>query len=354
MMIRGHLFILKAIYLGGVARNSAAFVPNGLTAKFSRTTAKQAVAGEEALNNLDSRNHDFHLERSYYRQYLGGVGTMPSQQGKYGTREAPPRLVCKRCKKPIDTALCDGSSNGIDHSFQLEEWKDKYMVPENPADLDGTCGEIVTFKNDDYYNTPLDKIQLSLLKTKHPDAMLTRLIMEQWDDKPFSDIIISCNTEYFPFVLKYIQEGYVCLPSCLFKDCFLTDLSYYGIDFDPDMVEEDLDPTIMAIAVFANKDRLDGFQNRIIKGDLQKKLDDAQTKFDAAVDAHLIVDRYIKARALGFYMTDLNPVLDWHRLKNNANHLHYCNAFLEQFGVSIANIEDVRNQSEYLVQLKLM
>jgi hypothetical protein len=137
MMIRGHSFILKAICLGGVAINSAAFVPNnGLMAKFSwTTTARQAAVGEEALNNLDTK-HDFHLERSYYRRYF-------------------PRLVCKRCEKQIDTALCDDSSNGINHSFQLEEWKDKYMVPENPADLDGTCGEIVTFKNG---NTPLGKI----------------------------------------------------------------------------------------------------------------------------------------------------------------------------------------------------
>jgi hypothetical protein len=140
-------------------------------------------------------------------------------------------------------------------------------------------------------------------------------------------------------------------------DCFLTDLSYYGIYFNPDKVEEDLDPTIMARAVVANKDRLDGFQKRIIKGDLQKKLDDAQTKFDAAIDAHLIADRYTRERKLRFFMdsndTDGNPVLNWDRFSDDANHLHYCNAFLEEFGVSIEEINDY-NHGIKKVQLKFV
>ena len=130
--------------------------------------------------------------------------------------------------------------------------------------------------------------------------MLTSLVSEQWTNEPFSAISLDCDPQYFPLILMYIQDGEVHLPADVLKTYFLEDMSYCGIKFDSDKIFVNLEPALLAFSVVANRERIDAFHRRVIKGDLQRNIDDAQKRLDAAKAAHFIMDLYSKEQKVSF------------------------------------------------------
>jgi hypothetical protein len=275
--------LLAAMMLG----SGKAFVPN-LSLRFSSplgSASPENAEKEQASKTFDDA-HDFKVKDNPYQIYgMKGLGTLPSQQYQWAYRR-PTHLVCLKCRKRIEIkSIFDP---GTETSFQ---WRDEYLVPKNPADLEGSCGEVFEFRVDGYSRS----IHRSILEERHPNSRLFRLVSERWEQKPFSEIPIDRYRDYFRYVLDFARDGTVCLPASLLKTCFLDALTYYGIPFDPDDVKVEIDPFVMGRALLGTKERLDGFHKGIIEGHLQKVLDDTKLKLNA-VDVSDVGD-LLKERA---------------------------------------------------------
>jgi hypothetical protein len=116
-------------------------------------------------------------------------------------------------------------------------------------------------------------------------------------------------------------------------------LTYYGIDFDPDDVTVEMDPFLMGRAVLATnmatKEYIDGFHTRIIKGDLQKEVDDAKVKLNAAVVAHSIMDCYTQTPNLRLKLEPAKARKVLYESHREDDFWKYCNGFLKDFGLGV-------------------
>jgi hypothetical protein len=108
----------------------------------------------------------------------------------------------------------------------------------------------------------------------------------------------------------------------------LEDLTYYGIDFDPDDVIVETDPFLMGRTVLATKERLAGFHKRIIEGDLPKQL-------NAAVVAHSIMTDYTQTPNLSLKWEPEGEVYEvFVESREDEDFWRFCNGFLKDFGLS--------------------
>jgi hypothetical protein len=97
----------------------------------------------------------------------------------------------------------------------------------------------------------LYQVSRSLFEQQHPDTMLARLVSETWqrrhqpdqddnddeDTKPTKKktkkaIFIERDGARFGLVLDYLRDGSVRLPVTVSKAAFLSDLSYYGVEYN--------------------------------------------------------------------------------------------------------------------------
>jgi hypothetical protein len=317
-----------------------AFVPIFSQLRFNSPlgSASPETAEKEQQGKTFDDVHEFKLERNYYKM-LGKKGTRPSQQ--YQQYEGHPSIVCRKCRNQLEAKILTGTPSEGETSF---EWnKDEYMVPKNPVDLEARCGEVITFRVGPSCSTC--SIQRSILQERHPNSMLFRLVSERWEEKAYSEIPIDGYHDYFGYVLDFVRDGTVCLPSSLLKSSFLKDLTYYEIDFDPDNVIVEMDPFLMR-AILAAKERLDGFHERIIEGDLQKELDDAKLKLNAAVVAHSIMRCYTQTPTLSLRWEPTGEVRAiLLESGKDEDFWKYCNGFLKDFFLRVQNMEIRRDDS---------
>jgi hypothetical protein len=276
-------------------------------------------------------------------------------------------LVCWKCRKriEIDAEFRSGKSSEGETLFQ---WRKEYMVPKNPADLEASCGEVIRFRVDgrsSSYLSLLCSIHRSILEERHPNSRLFRLVSERWEQTPYSEIPIDRYYNYFRYVLDFVRDGTVCLPASLLKTCFLDALTYYGIHFDPDDVNVEIDPFVMGRGLLAiiKEEELDGFYTRIIEGHLQKELDDAnlklnaanvanvanvqdllkegadvELKLNAAVVAYSIMNCYTHATKASSESFKWEPTDKFRQVIlescGEKDFWKYCNGFLKDFGLS--------------------
>lgn len=86
------------------------------------------------------------------------------------------------------------------------------------------------------------EVSRSLIE-QYPDTMLARLISKEWDqEKANEDLFIDRNGKRFEFVLDYMRDQKVCLPTnAVSKDTLLQELEYFGFnDVSPDIIDSTL------------------------------------------------------------------------------------------------------------------
>jgi hypothetical protein len=194
-------------------------------------------------------------------------------------------------------------------------------------------------------------IARSILEQGQPNSMLTHLMTEQWKERPSTSVeLTGIDNDYFPFVLEYLRNDSVQLPSSKSKDYFIFQMISLKISFDPAKVESLYRPSVMAQAVLATKEQLKCFKELVIDKGLTKKVEDATNELDAAKFAHIIVTKYTTEHSLRveFDSTVGNDLC--RRFRDNADFRAYCNSFLEKFGLEA---EAVVNGYRYHGELRL-
>jgi hypothetical protein len=192
-------------------------------------------------------------------------------------------------------------------------------------------------------------IARSILEQGQPNSVLTHLMTEQWKERPSTSVeLTGIDKDYFPFVLEYLRNEIVQLPSSKSKDYFISEMISLKISFDPAKVESLYRPSVMAQAVLATKEQMKCFKALVIDKGITKKVEDANNELDAAKFAHTIVTKYTTEHNLRveFDSTVGNDLC--RRFRDNADFRAYCNSFLEKFG-----LEAVVNGYRYHGELRL-
>lgn len=128
-----------------------------------------------------------------------------------------------------------------------------------------------------------------------PDTMLYKAASLTWtkDNNDDDPIFIERNYDRFPYVLDYMRDRYISLPSFITKDSVLTELSYFGFDnVNIDKINVQYSPALAGITVAKC------FQNHLesIKDlDVEKKF----TKL-----SFMCFDHYIKTSNVEITLTE--------------------------------------------------
>jgi hypothetical protein len=209
-------------------------------------------------------------------------------------------------------------------------------VKADPATMDDCGGdEEVIFK----VGGKEFKTSNALLKQRQPRSVLTRMMNECRKQEPSSQIALDSivDVEYFPFVLKYIEDESVRLPFSKLLAHLVSEMITLKISFNSDKIGYLHPPLLMAPTVHG--ERLKGFKRIMI--------DDAQRKIDAATLVHAVVTQYTKEheRRVKFPRGD-----DWanrliRRFRDESQFRADCNSLLVQF--------DLQATSEYYDSLDL-
>jgi hypothetical protein len=79
------------------------------------------------------------------------------------------------------------------------------------------------------------EVSRSLLNS-YPDTMLAKSATEHWHKDPSTEIFIERDGERFRYVLDYLRDRRVSLPSNVSKTAIMTDLEYYGFECFQDQI----------------------------------------------------------------------------------------------------------------------
>lgn len=82
------------------------------------------------------------------------------------------------------------------------------------------------------------EVSRSLIEESYPDTVLARMISDTWQSDPDATIFIERDGDRFRFVLDYMREQQVHLPPTVSKVSVLNELNYFGIEADPDEVND--------------------------------------------------------------------------------------------------------------------
>ena len=82
------------------------------------------------------------------------------------------------------------------------------------------------------------EVSRSLLKTIDPNTLLGEKVEEQWQEDPEEDIFFERDGSIFKFVLGYLRDGKVDLPMTATKEMLVTELEFYGINYEEDRIRE--------------------------------------------------------------------------------------------------------------------
>ena len=66
------------------------------------------------------------------------------------------------------------------------------------------------------------------LVASYPDTMLAKISSKTWNKNQNEHIFIDRDSELFRYILNYMRDGFVYLPSSVSKDALLQDLHYFG------------------------------------------------------------------------------------------------------------------------------
>jgi hypothetical protein len=83
----------------------------------------------------------------------------------------------------------------------------------------------------------LYQISKSLLEM-HSNTMLAKSASENWQKDPEAEIFIERNGIRFQFVLDYLRDGQVTLPVTESKEMLISELEYFGVEYDEEMIDE--------------------------------------------------------------------------------------------------------------------
>jgi hypothetical protein len=83
----------------------------------------------------------------------------------------------------------------------------------------------------------LYQISKSLLEM-HSNTMLAKSASVNWQKDPEAEIFIERNGIRFQFVLDYLRDGKVTLPVTESKEMLISELEYFGVEYDEEMIDE--------------------------------------------------------------------------------------------------------------------
>lgn len=66
----------------------------------------------------------------------------------------------------------------------------------------------------------------------HPNTILAKMSSKQWQEDPEEEIFVERNGNIFEFILAYLRDGRVDLPITTSKEMVISELMYYGVDFE--------------------------------------------------------------------------------------------------------------------------
>jgi hypothetical protein len=75
------------------------------------------------------------------------------------------------------------------------------------------------------------EVSRSLLDA-HPNTLLATSASERWQSDPEVEIFIDRNGGRFQYILDYLRDGKIVLPLDIPKECIISDLEYYSVDFE--------------------------------------------------------------------------------------------------------------------------
>ena len=84
------------------------------------------------------------------------------------------------------------------------------------------------------------KLSRALLES-FPDTMLSRLASDTWQPDPTQTIFIDRNGDRFQYCLDYLRDNVISLPLTVSKKAVIIELEYFGIDYDRNKVQSDVD-----------------------------------------------------------------------------------------------------------------
>ena len=98
------------------------------------------------------------------------------------------------------------------------------------------------------------EVSQSLLQT-YPESMLTKSADESWHQNPNSEIFIERDGSRFKFVLDYLRDGIVHLPSMISRVSLMMDFDYYGVkNIKEDAIVENVDASYFGRSVILAND----------------------------------------------------------------------------------------------------
>ena len=98
------------------------------------------------------------------------------------------------------------------------------------------------------------EVSRSLLSL-HPNTMIAKSASEQWQNDPQKEVFIDRDGAIFSFVLSYLRDGKVALPTTVRKVTLMDELDYYGVDdVEANMIDDENRETKFACNVKSVRD----------------------------------------------------------------------------------------------------
>jgi hypothetical protein len=98
------------------------------------------------------------------------------------------------------------------------------------------------------------EVSRSLIE-RYPDTMLARLVSDTWQSDPSSTIFIERDGDRFRYILDYMRDDKVFLPSTISKSSILLDLDFFGFEVEPDHINDGCGVAAIARQVFQVKNK---------------------------------------------------------------------------------------------------
>ena len=186
------------------------------------------------------------------------------------------------------------------------------------------------------------EVERSLIEN-YSDTMLARLISSRWNQNPEegSEIFIGRNGRRFEFVLDYMRDRKIQLPSSVPKQAILQELQYFGFENIPD------NAIIIAYSGYEAGQQMTWYQEAHIR-----RLEELR-----ASQKHILLSIEYEIVAIECY--NKFCLAGRHKINFNSGERGYENFFkydfdqqvfdqcLEKYGLRYAGIDDCRRQAFY-------
>lgn len=82
------------------------------------------------------------------------------------------------------------------------------------------------------------EVSRDILETNYPDTMLAKICSAKWQEDPEDEVFIERDRSIFGFVLSYLRDSKVHLPTTISKEMLINELTYFGVDFVESSIHE--------------------------------------------------------------------------------------------------------------------